>query len=615
MSRFLQLPHRHSLRRFAVAFAMVALSVSATHAATLPVGTGGGACTYSTIQAAINAATSGDSITIADAGTNYNEKLTITDKSLSFSSCPCNHQVCLFDATHNTLTNATISGAGGANAPVLKIVTTNPNNPITVNLNRLDIQDGHSGSTDGGGISFSGVGALNLSRTNVTSNKANYGAGINFKANGGAATLTIDHDTFITYNVAATSGGGIRVEGFGATLNVNAVNTWIAQNEATAGLGGGIELINEANAFIGSPGYLFGGVIYENTATNGGGIALSGNGTKLTMFTTDPLHPVALDNNTAFAIGGGLYQNGALACMQNVRLTNNIAQNGSAIYAEGGNGGVAVNHDPVGFFDYYGFLCDDPPNSVPCDASVACNIVHGNVAMNVKNGNTPTDGAAVLIQSQTIFVGAGLDMRGNQGGYVLQAVGSGTGTFPTEAALYTCVIADNDRVDHELILGSNGYNHLDLENCTLSHNAIGAARVIAATDTLSLNNSIIDSGLPALAFSGSESNLDNQFNIAGNTSGMAATPYNIQTSPTFVDAAHGDYRLFYGIRNGALVRSAGIDYAPPVTGDDRDIRGMPRDQAITNPLFGDRDLGAYEMQGIGDRIFIATFGDDQMLAQ
>ena len=612
MPRSTQYPHR-SLHRFAVVVSMVAFALFASpaSAAILPVGPGGGTCTYSTIQAAINAASSGDSITVADAGANYTEKLTITDKSLGISSCPCNHQVCLYDTTHNLLTNVTLSGAGGANAPVLKIVTTNANNPITVSLDRLTIQDGHSGSTDGGGISFSGVGALNLMRTNVTSNTANYGAGINFKANGGNATLTINHDTFITYNTAATSGGGIRVEGVGATLNVNAANTWISQNEATTGLGGGLEIINSANAFIGSPGYLFGGVIYENTATNGGGIALSGTDSRVTLFSTDPLHPVSVDNNTAYAIGGALYQNGGVACMQNVRLTNNIAQNGTAIYGEGG-GDLLVNHAPVGFSDDYDQYCgNDQPSSVPCDASVACNVVDDNIAENVKNGNAHTDGAAIFITSGR-FEGTGLKLRGNQGGYVLRA---GGGASTATAYLLTCLIADNSRVDHELILGSNGPNTLALDNCTLTHNAIGAARVIAANDTLYLNDSIIDSGSPALVFSGNPSNLGDSYNLAGNASGLTTGTTNTQGSPAFVDPSHGDYRLFYGYRNGTLIKSPGIDYAPPVTGDDRDIRGMPRDQVITSPFFGDRDLGAYEMQGVGDRIFIATFGDDVLLVQ
>jgi hypothetical protein len=66
---------------------------------------------------------------------------------------------------------------------------------------------------------------------------------------------------------------------------------------------------------------------------------------------------------------------------------------------------------------------------------------------------------------------------------------------------------------------------------------------------------------------------------------------------------------------GAMVPGHGAlrHYAPPVDGDDRDIRGLLRDQAIYNPMYGDRDLGAYEMQGVSDRIFIDTFGDSALL--
>ena len=610
MSRF---PQHRSMHRFtrAAAAAAMGLFTGAAVGTTLPVGPGGGACTYSSIQAAINAATSGDSITVADAGTNYTEKLTITDKSLSISSCPCNHQVCLFDTTHNTLTNVTLSGAGGANAPVLKIVTTNAGNPITVNLDRVTIQDGHSGGTDGGGISFSGVGALNLTRTNVTSNKANYGAGINFKANGGDATLTIKHDTFVTYNTAAQSGGGIRVEGNGATLNVNDKSTWIAFNEATGGLGGGVEILYPALANIGSPGYLAGGVIYENTAKYGGGIADLG---VLFLYTTDPLHPVAIDNNTATSTGGGLYVGGGWsACMKDFRITNNIAQEGTGIYSDvdgngfGGDVFIAPVHGACPVLD---------PLGVSCDASQVCNLAQGNIARAVLNGNQATNGAAILLQSGSNFRADRLAVRDNVGGYALRALGNTIDpSLFTDVNLSNCLFAGNT-VNHELLLTSDGNAHTEVTNCTLAHDTIGGARVIAADDTMTLDYNIIDEGnIPALAFSGSQSSLENLYNIADNTTGMASTPYNIQTTPTFVDAAHGDYRLFYGIRNGVHVRSAGIDYGPPVTGDDRDIRGQPHDQAITSPLFGDRDLGAYEMQGLGDRIFIDTFGDDQLLVQ
>jgi hypothetical protein len=41
---------------------------------------------------------------------------------------------------------------------------------------------------------------------------------------------------------------------------------------------------------------------------------------------------------------------------------------------------------------------------------------------------------------------------------------------------------------------------------------------------------------------------------------------------------------------------------------------MRRRKAISaTPLFGTRDIGAYEMQGVADRIFIDSFGDPLLL--
>jgi len=241
--------------------------------------------------------------------------------------------------------------------------------------------------------------------------------------------------------------------------------------------------------------------------------------------------------------------------------------------------------------------------------------VHGNVAENV--AVTPpaaTDGAAIDIEGANFFNADSLDLRNNVGGYALKIA---AGSDFTKAEIDNCLIADNT-TSHELISSTGSSVSFAVSNCTLAHNGISGPRVLTAQHILAFNYSIVDQGasLPAMSFSGDPSDFDNLYNIAGNTSGMAASPYNIQTTPTFFDVNHGDYRLFYGYRGGALVKSAGIDYAPPFTGDavdDHDLRNAPRDQTVANPVFGHRDLGAYEMQGVSDRIFIATFGDDVQL--
>ncbi len=83
-----------------------------------------------------------------------------------------------------------------------------------VALLNLTIQHGAAAyNAPGGGIYFSGTGALTLTNSVVQSNYAGYGAGIYFSGSGGNATLTLDTLTFIIGNEAQFSGGGIRVDG------------------------------------------------------------------------------------------------------------------------------------------------------------------------------------------------------------------------------------------------------------------------------------------------------------------------------------------------------------------------------------------------------------------
>jgi hypothetical protein len=207
-----------------------------------------------------------------------------------------------------------------------------------------------------------------------------------------------------------------------------------------------------------------------------------------------------------------------------------------------------------------------------------------------------------------------LDVRGNTGGYALRELGNTT--FPTnytDVHLINCLFADNT-ASAELILASgSGPSHLNLENCTFAHDTIGGSRVVAANDLLAFNDNLIDEGsqIDAVSFTGNASNLTAKYNIATDVTGLSLNMFNKEGRPTFIDVAHGDYRLFQGVLDGQLTTSLGIDYAPAVAGNDLDIRGQLRDQTVASPFYGPRDAGAYEMQGldISDRIFIATFGD------
>jgi predicted outer membrane repeat protein len=573
-------------------------------------------CNYDTIQAAIDAATcpAGTKIIITPERSYDAQHLSITNKNISLigrGTAPhCNTPQAVCGGIFPCPTNPLGTLNGGNNS----VLTVRGNSNVLVQY--LTITGGnHGGGGSGGGIDYDGTGTLTLDTSTVSDNTAGYGGGINVKGSGGPAELHINQRTLIIGNTATTSGGGIRIEGE-TTMTMNAPNTWVALNEATSGYGGGVEILNHATANIGSPGYLNAAAIYDNTAKYGGGIAVTADAF-LYLYTTDPLHPVGIDNNTAFNTGGGIYisplnPSGSDICAANFRITNNIAQEGTGLYADVDSNGdgtqIFLNSNIFGCADKLVSL-----GGVACDASQQCNIVHGNVAMAVTNNNQPTNGAALLLQSGTFLTGTKLDVRDNHGGYALRELGNTiVPVFYTDVALSNCLFADN-AVSHELILASDGNSHLNLYNCTFAHDTIGASRVIAANDVLGLNDSIIDEGsqIDVIAFSGSGGNLTAQYNIAGDTTGFPAGLTNMQGRPTFVDVAHGDYRLFYGIQGGSLVKSLGIDYAPPANGVD--IRGLPRDQAIYSPMYGVRDLGAYEMQGVGDRIFVDTFGDSVLL--
>jgi hypothetical protein len=598
--------------RVALAAALLCVAWTA-QATTYKVGTGTG-CSAATVQAAVDLAihrSTPSDIYIATNQTYSNQAINVT--AVPGVTVGINFIGGVPDCKTLQPSGST-SLNGGSGGSVITV-----RGAMSVKLSHLALSGGHGGS--GGGLDYAGTGTVTIDNSTISDNSAGNGGGMRVQGNGGAVTMAINTNTLIIDNTASGSGGGLSLEG-PVTMTMDAASTWIATNHAVNGFGGGISLVNGATANIGSPGYLFGGAIYDNDALNGGGIGIRGGGVRL--YTTDPKHPITVDNNTAYQDGGGVYIVSTDSfvselCAANFRITNNIAKEGTA---------VLTDDDDIGFGASVGFNVQtdfDPDRNcnfathgnVACDASQQCNIVHGNVAMDVRNGNALTNGAALLINYASTLDALNLDVRDNTGGYALRELGnnseSGGNGVPTAVHLTNCLFADNI-VSAELVLASgSGPSTLNLQNCTFAHDAIGASRVIAANDALAFNDNLIDEGsqIDALSFTGNASKLTAKYNIATDVTGLSLNTFNKQGQPTFIDAAHGDYRLFQGVLNGQLTTSLGIDYAPAVAGSDLDIRGQLRDQTVASPFYGPRDVGAYEMQGvdISDRIFIATFGD------
>jgi hypothetical protein len=273
----------HAWLSVVLALLMLGLgTVPATQAATTCVNpTGTDAC-YSTIQAAITAAASGDTINVA-AGT-YTENLSIFDKNLTINGAGAGKTI--------------IDGNASANG---WIVYSNSQLALT----GVTITNGN-GPAGGGGIY--NAGAMTLAGSDVSVNSASvFGGGI---ANFGTATI---ENSSISGNKTSGSGGGIVN---GDTLTIR--DSTIANNSALGGDGGGI--YNSAGQLT-----IIGSAIAGNSASGvAGGIV---------NFSLTPVSIVnsTISGNTATGNGGGIVNGGS----STLALTNSTVANNK--------GGIAGN--------------------------------------------------------------------------------------------------------------------------------------------------------------------------------------------------------------------------------------------------------------------------------
>ncbi len=556
------------------------------------------ACTDDSIQAAINNSVCPTTIYVTKQRAWTAQHLDINNKNVTIvgTSASCGPPTCSGTCPEPpTSPQVTISGAGHSGDSVIWI---HGNSNVT--LKWLAIKNGNNVNganiTYGGGIHFDGTGSLTLETTWVTDNQAIRGGGINFHGNGGPATLTLAKSAQIVNNTAA-SGGGIRING-NAYLKAVEDRVIIALNDAVGGFGGngnggGIELIGPARADLGSPGAGGLGILYANTAIRGGGMSINADGghdAEVSLYTTEPLIPVRIHGNFASESGGGVYLKPYASSLHNsharlfafdFRIDNNAAAEGSAIYAD-------RDTSTIGFDSGSGVYMNDdaslqnrmPPNFQPCAPGVVCNSLDGNIAIDA--ASNPTLGATILIRSNGSLYGNRIHMRGNKGGYAVRLEGENFHDYLTN-----CLLVDNDFTRQ--LIRAEGSIDLSIRDCTLANNVILSTATILAQGTLDIWNTIIDQpGNLSLDFSGSAANLDVSFVLAAEVNSLPAVAGVVLGQPTYVNAAAGNYRL--------TLASKGVDFAPAVAGDDRDLDNLPRDLDLPEVpnFFGPRDLGAYE---------------------
>lgn len=578
-----------SRTRAALPLAVVILAMAAVHSARADVYTVGptaAGCGFATIQQALDRAQShpgADTVRITRAANHVQQKVRATvteDVNIvgGFADCAS-------AATDNIHTR--VSGTNGAPVFYLAIAS-----GARVKMRHLDITGGVNGGSYGGGIYFTGAGALEIMESTLVGNSARYGGGIYAKGAGPQAMLEIGQDVFVSHNQATASGGGIYADSVSMTMTKPGAA--IVSNEAPSGWGGGLKVLGDTypgRAWL-SSGYF---ALYGNLAKYGGGLAIEGrNGksAKVYVYTTDPNQPTAISGNEALEYGGGVYAEPGHSLVEeavllawNVNIESNLAGDGAALYLDGGGADRAAAR-----FNFNSAVTGEavepaPAGSVNCSTLVACNQIRKNEV----HVSTPGSQRCILCaEGRSSFALRRASLREHQAGFLLHARHfSGENGGPI--ILADSLVADNHVA---AILGNFAESpalpvRTRIEGVTIAGNTwpYPSASLLRAAE-IELRHSIIwQPGRSVL--SSNATTVDARHVLANDLSGMPAHPSLFDADPRFLDAEHGDYRLH--------AASPAVDFGEAYAGTD--LTGAPRGVDLATPdAFGPTDLGAYERQ-------------------
>ncbi len=272
-----------------------------------------GPCTFETIQAAVAASVSGDTIRVASGI--YNQTIDISGKAITIEGG--------YDADCTTLNNppdltqilANVAGS---------VVDVSGGSVVT--LRNLDLT---GGSSFGAGLDILGNSRVTLENTDLHDNNGASGGGMYI---GGTSVVTYTNDSDIYGNTASAGGGAIvygRLAGFDT-------NSDIYQNSSTTSGGG----IYSAGGII----QLDNADVVANTATNlGGGIYLA-SGAVITLTNSVFIGETAPCCQSALS-GGGIYADASriyLTGIDNAIMNNTATENGGGVYLANGSRLVAA---------------------------------------------------------------------------------------------------------------------------------------------------------------------------------------------------------------------------------------------------------------------------------
>lgn len=523
-----------------------------------------GPCVYETIQAAINAATNGDTVRIS-AGA-YVESLDISAKTITVQGG--------YDATCSTFTGGTTTITAATSGSVVDFSTA-----AVVSLRDLRLT---GGTSFGAGVDLLGSSHVTLDNADIFNNNGASGAGGYI---GGGSVLTYTNDSDIYDNTSSSSGGGFIVYGglygyvsasdidsnaavtgggiavYGGTVRLD--NADVVGNTATTN-GGGL-FISEGtvtlrnSVFVGETvpigqGAAAGGGIYayasqvnllgasttvmNNTATtNGGGIYLT-NGSELVVTGGYLGYDSAASAGNDAVLGAGMYTISSTVTYSG-QIINNIATNsGGGIYANQSTlafdaatiGGIDNNtHNQIGASGLNGaglYLING--TRAEFDETTIISNTLSNASTGYAGGLYVRAGSVVSMTNSSVeqhYLPSTFDGRG-AGFYI----------YDSTVTLTNTQVTDNTAGDlggGARLFGTSTLNIRDGSSFSNNHAADGVGGAIAATNSADINvsNAIfqdnsasthggaiyLDSG--SLDFTGA---WDVRFNTAGGNGGAVA---------------------------------------------------------------------------------------------
>ncbi len=502
-------------------------------AAILTVGDG---CTYGNVQAAVDAAASGDTIRVqAKTWTGSLATVNINNKSLTIIGGY--NSTCVAKTTDKTI----LDGNGTFDS----IIEIYGGTARSVLLEDFELRGGRNDADYGGGVEISGAAhVVTLDEVFVIENSSTFGGGIHMTDN---ATLTLRDSSKVTLNSATQDGGGIFCTD--GTINVEG-NSYIGfffifvsepntadSNDNDDGSGGGIYADN-CDVNLGESG--FGGVILNSAQTGGGIYAI--NSSSIAMLTVNS----SVSINSADSHGGGLY----LASDSDIYVDHGIVASNSA----GGSGGgiYAIGSGTIADFD----------SSAACTTSSCARLT---------NNSADAYGGGAYVAS-----GAHLDLK------VAYANGNSSGSLgsfvyalndATSIDLDSVMLTEGSGSNYVIrLFDSSGGPHASLDNLTIAGvtGFTASDRIFGVDDTARLDvarSIIFDNSTVGLVDGDGDVTIDCSI-----LSEPFAGSDNEVADPQFLDPAASNYHIS---RNSPAVDQCAGGYT-------RDIDYEARPNAILN---------------------------------